>query len=382
MVEQAAKFDIKNKLNQIHQSAKTANEQEKAEKQAKHIKIKRLLALAGGVLLTASLSAVLYQYFQVKPDPAQPSVNVWRESTKSDIPADPRAENFSDRSQQHGDDRNEGYGSEHRHEQIREQFTPQNNKQEKTVPQGHEVQEQDSMDNNHRARAHKKEHSLSQSSSILDSSDIKQVSSTGPQDSFEVATSSSANHTPNFPTEKEDKAVSQPSSPCQLVKQMMLDYQITRPCFGDHDGMFTLLQNTEGTFTQYSLDGGEEFVDQWEKLPLSAGHYTLIAKNEQGCLSAPMTILVNYDDCDYQVQPALYRFMELSIPNSFPTLIFEVRNARTGEVVFRQLLEQLSSFVYKGISDEGVDLPLGSYVFTFSSGNNQLVSRGYITVIK
>jgi hypothetical protein len=403
LVEQAAKFDIKNKLNEIHQASKTAQEQEKVEQQAKQNKTKRILALAGGILLTTVISAALYQYFQVTETPVKETVNAIKEISNTEVPASHTKES-SDKSQHHDGDSKEEYNkvNDNRHPDehnehdepmpahLNDQSNPINKEQEKLVPKEHGVPSQDSVDINHSAKEHKAVESLNQNLSIENSRSSAQASSSATQDSSLTETSSTNNHagdrSPELASDHTMQPESQPNAtaslPCEKVTQTTPNYRIERPCFGDHDGVFSLLSNPHVNFTHYSLDGGKELVDQWKKHALTPGNYTLVAQDEQGCFSDPIALTVRYKNCDYRVQPALYRYLELSMPDDYPVLTFEVRTSRTNQVVYRERLEHLNSFIYKGIDDTGADLPAGNYVFTFSSANKPLVSRGEITIIK
>lgn len=171
------------------------------------------------------------------------------------------------------------------------------------------------------------------------------------------------------------------NDPCVSVNLIEPEIQIIKPAFGGEEGVIKLVSN-EDNFIEYSVDGGDEFYLASDHFTVGIGQYRVVAKDENHCLSAVRTVEINYQKSNYVIQGTRSRYMEIQNVVSKEPLMFEVRDGRSGKVVYTRLLENISSFLYEGVDAQSQALPLGTYVYRFMTLNGNPLSSGEITVIR
>ena len=173
--------------------------------------------------------------------------------------------------------------------------------------------------------------------------------------------------------------------PCKLVKKASINFALTHPCISDKSGKirFHSSSQDEVKFTEFSVDGGKTFRSEFEERTLFAGQHLLVAKNEDGCLSKAQKIEVKYGKCNYVIQPRRSKYWKLELPQfESDNLQLIIRNARTGNVVYNDKLDHVSSFVWQGTTTDNQELPMGNYVYQFVTTKKGLIATGQLTIIK
>jgi hypothetical protein len=171
--------------------------------------------------------------------------------------------------------------------------------------------------------------------------------------------------------------------PCALAKTKTPQYELDLPCFGGGNGKLRFNDYGETNFNEFSIDGGKTFESSLQDRDLLPGKYELLAKNDDGCESKAKTITINYGKCNYVIQPSLGKKWELQLPELDDNEVrVEIRNARTGVMVFHQNIMSMDYFSWNGIDDNNQSLPMGNYVYHFSTESNGMVATGQITIVK
>lgn len=214
-------------------------------------------------------------------------------------------------------------------------------------------------------------------------------SNTAPLDTGKA--SSNPEEIPNVsnprPTEPnpEPNPVEGPTSdedPCVGMERVRAKVDVKEPCFGGEEGSIKLSNGQQRNFLKYSIDGGGEFVSSVQELSASVGNYNLVAIDENGCRTTSRAIEVKYRSCPKQIQPAQMRYMELELPNSEEGIYFEVMEAKTGAIVYNEMIDGRTNFVYKGINNQRQELNVGGYVYIFKDASGKFITRGNLTIIK
>lgn len=173
-------------------------------------------------------------------------------------------------------------------------------------------------------------------------------------------------------------------SPCEHMATFTTGYRLEAPCFGVELGQIEMNQYLDGlTLDWFSIDGGVTYQAENTFFNVPIGKYELLAKNAEGCETEPIPIELSYSDCNFPVQPSRGMFWETELPNSevYP-LQLEIRNARTGALVFDQTFGFPERFTWRGTHRSGSTLPMGNYVYLFLSQEHGLLAKGQVTVIE
>lgn len=173
-------------------------------------------------------------------------------------------------------------------------------------------------------------------------------------------------------------------NPCEKVNTITPSYDIQWPCLGYKQGSFELLSSTnnEVNFSEYSLDGGKSFTSISGSKIINVGTYELIVKDEAGCLTKPQRVKVNYRNCNFVIQPKYGKYWELNFSKYIDVpVVLEIRNARTAQIVYQENIEHTDSFIWQGKDLNNNSLPLGNYVYSFTTSEKGLIAQGQITVV-
>ena len=172
--------------------------------------------------------------------------------------------------------------------------------------------------------------------------------------------------------------------PCLGVNEALPNYQLIKPCFGGNDGEITFNGLTENdiSFSEFSIDGGDNYYSSMEKFKVSTGTYQVIAKNNIGGLSKIKALVVNYADCNFVIQPNYNKYWEVDVPELTEQIIIEIRNARTGVLVFQKNVDSQEKFIWEGVDSNNNQLNMGNYVYWLKSAQNGVFAKGQITLIK
>lgn len=174
------------------------------------------------------------------------------------------------------------------------------------------------------------------------------------------------------------------TDPCIGVADLQPSHQLESPCFGNETGTLTINRRTGNqAWSQYSIDGGENFSENTRFAALKPGNYELIARDENGCLSRPQSVALNYRDCNFAIQPSRYSNWTLDIPSlDYLPLILEIRHALTGAIVFEQTFQSAQPFEWNGIDSRGSALGMGNYLYFFRTTQQGILAKGQITIIE
>lgn len=345
LVGNSAQLDLKNKLKNIHK-------QQKEQKSKKRVKaVVFALAAAVGVAIAA------FMLYQAKNSAAQ---NTDPSSTSNDIELlDMPIETAKSKKEQT--------------DPIEvEDFTEANESQKSTPETAAETEF--------------KEEAEKSSQAIADHVDSK------PNEQVKEREGSADGEVPNEAVDENNNNITGTNipgvgtgpidnDPCVSVNLIKPEIQIVKPAFGGEEGVIKLVP-TEDNFIEYSVDGGQEFYLASDHFTVGIGNYQVVAKDENQCLSAVRAVEINYQKSKYVIQGERSRYMEIQNVVSKEPLMFEVRDGRSGKVVYTRLLENISSFLYQGVDTQSQALPLGTYVYRFMTLNGNPLSSGEITVIR
>lgn len=173
--------------------------------------------------------------------------------------------------------------------------------------------------------------------------------------------------------------------PCLKANKVIPTYELEAPCFGHQSGTFSFVSKTINGmyFNEFSIDGGKNYYAAIQQVDLPLGSYELIARSDEGCLSKKKQVRVAYKDCNYVIQPDMNKYWEITIPTiaEFP-ITLEIRNARTGVLVYQNKIEYEQNYIWKGLDQSNAPLPMGNYVYLFTSKTKGLLTKGQIAIIK
>lgn len=172
------------------------------------------------------------------------------------------------------------------------------------------------------------------------------------------------------------------TNPCATTNKIKPETIVKQPCFGGREGSLTLKSNSTVNLVEFSIDGGNEFYSAIESPVVTSGLYEVIGRDEASCLTTKNIIKVTDGSCPFIIQSTALEFMDLQIPTSSESFIFEVRNSRSGEVVYTEVIENSSSYTYKGVDRNNRDLALGSYSYLITSLDSEFIAKGLITVVR
>jgi hypothetical protein len=108
----------------------------------------------------------------------------------------------------------------------------------------------------------------------------------------------------------------------------------------------------------------------------------LIARDENGCETKSEKIKIAFEEKNYVIQPAQGKNWEIEIRDyvEYP-MNLEIRNARTGALVFQEEIEYSQTFNWSGSNQNGQPLSFGNYVYIFSSSEKGIITKGQITIL-
>jgi len=226
--------------------------------------------------------------------------------------------------------------------------------------------------------------SLVRIDTVISAVETTYVASNPHTTTVEKADAPATEQTPEDSTETPETTPPPRLDPCAAIALITPNYRVEAPCFGEGDGQIEIYTNALGqSFAQFSIDGGKTFDNNNRFDAVAANSYTLIAQDDAGCLSAPREIDLAYKDCNYVVQPSRYSSWEMDVPNAegYPFQL-EIRNARTGMLVYEQTFFGPEHLSWNGTDLMGNTLPMANYVYLFISEEKGLVAKGQITVVE
>jgi hypothetical protein len=182
-----------------------------------------------------------------------------------------------------------------------------------------------------------------------------------------------------------EQNIPQPTiDPCLGINEVVPNYQLIEPCFGTKDGeiMFDGLAENDIRFSEFSIDGGDNYYSSLKEFEVSTGTYQIIAKNNLGCISKMNPVVLNYAECNFVIQPNSDKYWEVDVPQLDDQVIIEIRNARTGTLVYQKSINELGKFIWKGVDSGNNQLSMGNYVYWFKSAKKGVFSKGQVTLVK
>ena len=172
--------------------------------------------------------------------------------------------------------------------------------------------------------------------------------------------------------------------PCIGISEVAPNYQLVKPCFGGKEGIIIFDDSAEKDirFSEFSIDAGKSYHSSMEEMEVSTGTYQVVAKNNIGCISKMKSITVSYADCNFVIQPNYDKYWEIEVPELDEQVTIEIRNARTGVLVFQKNIEAFEHFIWQGKDLSNNQLAMGNYVYWFKSVTKGVFSKGQITLVK
>jgi hypothetical protein len=172
--------------------------------------------------------------------------------------------------------------------------------------------------------------------------------------------------------------------PCLGVDQVFPNYQLIKPCFGGKEGemIFDDLAEKDVRFSEFSIDGGKTYHSSMENMELFIGNYQVVAKNNLGCISKMKLVEVTYADCNFVMQPNYDKYWEIEVPELDEQVTIEIRNARTGVMIYQKNIEAFEKFIWQGNDLNNNQLAMGNYVYWFKSAKKGVFSKGQITLVR
>ena len=188
------------------------------------------------------------------------------------------------------------------------------------------------------------------------------------------------------PDPRQAESTASPNTdPCADVNKRELGFKINVPCFDNEFGWVEVdPRGIAAGFTTFSVDGGESFSSTSSTIDVNGGEdYTFVAKASDGCITKPVPFTVTYRHCNYVVQPSQFKYWELDLPpNEEYPIVLEIRNARTGTLVYQRQLDVGTFFEWNGTNQNGTTLPMGNYIYMFNRPNGDNIAKGQVAVIE
>jgi hypothetical protein len=170
-----------------------------------------------------------------------------------------------------------------------------------------------------------------------------------------------------------------------LEKEPCLDFKISSElitsssCENKHEGQI-IVKSRNNKYT-YSINNGNSISKTGRFTQLKPAKYELIAINERGCKSLPVLTQVEAMVCDFIIQPSQQVFWKIPLENfKADRVTLEVYNAKSGQQVYKRVLDQFTDETWNGEGLGGFLLPMGNYVYLLISENKQV--KGNITIIR
>lgn len=390
LVSNSAQFDLKNKLKNIH-AQQTQQTKQKAEQEAKLIskqKTAKIILVAGIVIAAVAMVAIMVG----KSDDTDEHKNVPSNETKQELSQTQKVENELQVNTTEAT--NVGASKDTTDNYV------DNKEQTGMVSITEELEDVNSIDTDVDNTTIGKINQSSETGSVKGNepeTDTKTVdenrhnskSNTGSSDvnpTVVGATNRPVEEVVQASNEVKDASTSTDNEvdpdPCLAIKNIQPNVDVTEPCFGGEEGLISIKSNGQTNLVKFSVDGGVKFYSAIEGVSVNAGVYEVVGKDENQCLTAMKKVKINYSNCSHIIQSTVLKYMELQIPSSTESFMFEVRNARSGEVVYSELIENMSSFTYKGVDQSNQELPLGNYAYMITSPAKKFIAKGQITIIK
>ena len=95
-----------------------------------------------------------------------------------------------------------------------------------------------------------------------------------------------------------------------------------------------------------------------------------------------LNIEVTYADCNFVIQPNYNKLWEIEVPELYDEVTIEIRNAKTGVIVYQKDITAYENFIWQGYDLSNNQLEMGNYVYWFKSATKGVFSKGQITIVK
>lgn len=168
-------------------------------------------------------------------------------------------------------------------------------------------------------------------------------------------------------------------NPCLNINNVQPKFEIKKPCFGGEGGSIILI---DPQFIEYAIEGSESFLSKLEEFPVNKGVYRFIARDNNNCVSESAQLSIDYGECNYTILRNQFKYLKFDFNALNSPIMFEVRNARTAEIVYQERIEFEGDFIYKGVDQSNNQLPMGNYVYAFKNENGSYFVKGQVTVIE
>jgi|GEM_PF-1894265 len=157
---------------------------------------------------------------------------------------------------------------------------------------------------------------------------------------------------------------------------------ITKPCFGEANGSLVFRNNSEDNL--YSIDGGKTYQTSPEFYNLKSIKHQLYIKSKiYGCVSNTHSGGSNINACDYIIYPSQNKYLEIDFISdySYPSYLLKIYDARNGNEIYTETITEGQRFTWEGNDNNLKDLPMGNYVYSISN-KNEILAQGNITIVR
>lgn len=150
-------------------------------------------------------------------------------------------------------------------------------------------------------------------------------------------------------------------------------------CYNKSEGVLNIKTDKDGYC--YSMDGGFTIQKELVFSKLRSGRYNLLVFDKEKCKSEPVSFEIVSEECDFMIQPTRSIYWEIKVEEFEEDKIkLEIYSAKSGQKVFEKNLQVFEANTWKGETNSGESLTMGSYVYVLSSSNK--TKRGNITIVQ
>ena len=150
-------------------------------------------------------------------------------------------------------------------------------------------------------------------------------------------------------------------------------------CNNKSEGVLNIKTDKDGY--SYSMDGGFTIQNELVFSKLRSGKYNLLVFDKKKCKSEPVSFEIISEECDFMIQPSRSIYWEIKVEEFKEDKIkLEIYSDKSGQKVFEKNLQVFEANTWKGETNNGESLTMGSYVYILSSSNK--TKRGNVTIVQ
>jgi hypothetical protein len=171
---------------------------------------------------------------------------------------------------------------------------------------------------------------------------------------------------------------------CKQVK-IKANYTFENPCVGQNNGQISIEEISGGTKPyRFSIDHGKSFVDEADFKALNSGHYQLLVKDAQDCVSEVIAqVSLTEASCETKAAQS-YVFNPTKESWEIPTQqeyagTVEIYNNR-GILVYRANFNKFETLNWNGSSPQGEQTSPGVYIYRIQY-ENSTSEKGSVSIV-